>query len=231
MRRFHDAELICFDNDGTLFRSEEVANPAIQRTFLRYVREHGLELDAPSDEEIQALTGQPGPIFYREILPASLRDRTEEFRALCIEEEVREIHARGRFYEGIEELLLELRSRGRKLALVTNGGARYIGAIAERLSYDRLLDGIYHYGKDGLARKSAMIQRAREEIGARNALMVGDRASDVEGAREAGVPCILCRYGFGAPEESLGADAVVDSVAELRLLLLGDGQSAFRTDS
>ena len=223
---FTQTDLVCFDNDGTLFRSEEVANPAIQRVFVRFMEEHGLDLGPPSDAEILALTGQPGPVFYREILPPSLRGRAEEFRSRCIDDEVREVLDRGRFFEGIEELLAGLRARGAKLALVTNGGARYIGAVAERLDYSRLFDGIYHFGKDGLTRKSEMIERARKELGGVSVVMVGDRSSDVEGAREAGVPSILCRYGFGSPEESLGADAVVDAVAELRGLLLGNGTGA-----
>lgn len=218
---FTRADLVCFDNDGTLFRSEEVANPAIQRTFVRFVRDHGLELAPPSDAEILALTGQPGPVFYREILPPPLRDHAEEFRSFCIDEEVLEVQARGRFFDGIEPLLLDLRARGTRLALVSNGGARYIGAVADRLGYDRLLDGIYHYGKDGLGRKSEMIARARRDLGGSAVVMVGDRASDLEGARDAGVPCVLCRYGFGAPEEADGADATVESVEELRVLLLG----------
>lgn len=218
---FTETDLVCFDNDGTLFRSEEVANPAIQRVFSRFVAQRGLDLSPPTDAAIEALTGQPGPVFYRAILPPELRDLSEEFRALCIEEEVLEIRSRGRFHDGIESLLLGLRARGAKIALVTNGGARYIGAVAERLDYSRLLNGIYHFGKDGLSLKAQMIDRARTDLGGESVVMVGDRSSDIEGARGAGVPSILCRYGFGAPEESMGADAIVDSVAELQQLLLG----------
>ena len=54
------AELVCFDNDGTLFASHEVANPAIQRSFVAFCRERGFDLPAPSDERICALTGKPG---------------------------------------------------------------------------------------------------------------------------------------------------------------------------
>lgn len=216
------ADLICFDNDGTLFRSEEVANPAIQRTFRRFVEERGIDAEVPTDARILELTGQPGPVFYREILPRPVQHLAEEFRSLCIDEEVVEVLERGRFFEGIPELLGGLKARGKKLALVTNGGARYIGAVAERLRYAEILDAIYHFGKDGLATKAEMIDRARRELGAREIVMVGDRSSDVEGARGAGVPCILCRYGFGGEDESAGADTVVDSVGQLHSLLLGE---------
>ena len=215
-----DARLICFDNDGTLFASHEVANPAIQRTHRAFCRARGFELPPPTDEEICRLTGQPGHLFYREIMPEPLRDLAAEFREHCLQEEAREVLERGRFFDGVGALLADLRARGRKLALVTNAGSVYLDAVSRRLGYATTLDGIYHYGKDGLTTKAAMIASARRELGEDQAVMVGDRSSDLEGARGAGVPFVGCRYG-GA-DELAGADLTVGSVAELRRVLLGN---------
>jgi len=217
------AALVCFDNDGTLFASHEVANPAIQRSYVRFCRDHGLDLPAPADARICELTGKPGHEFYREILPEPLRSLGPEFRLMCLEEEAREVLARGRFFDGIAALLADLRAAGRKLALVTNAGEVYCGAVSRRMGYDRLLDGIYHYGKDGRTRKSEMIEAARRDFGAGAAVMVGDRASDLEGARGAGVPFVGCLFGYGSAEELSGAEVLVRSVGELRAVLLGDG--------
>ncbi len=217
---FADKELFCFDNDGTLFRSEEVANPAIKRRYVSFVRSQGLDLPEPSDDRILELTGQPGPVFYRELLPAELAGKWSEFREMCIDEEVLEVLDRGRFFEGIEDLLTALKERQKKIALITNAGHRYIGAVAERLNYDYWLDGLYHFGKDGLQTKGEMIERAMSDLGTRSAVMIGDRKSDIEGAQAAGIPSVLCRYGFGHPEESAGSDVQVDSVNELTRCLL-----------
>jgi len=48
-------------------------------------------------------------------------------------------------------------------------------------------------------------------------VMIGDSVNDVQASLAAGVPCVAVRYGynFGAPIDSLGADAVVDSLSEL----------------
>lgn len=216
------ADLVCFDNDGTVFRSEEVANPAIQREFVRFVRERGLDLPPPTDARILELTGSPGPVFYRAILPPELAELSEEFRARCIEEEVREVLARGRFFEGIEDLLVELRARQVKLAIVTNGGSRYIGAVAERLDYARRLDGVYYFGKDGLRKKADMIRSAIRDLAAETAVMVGDRAADREAAAEVGIPFIGCAFGYGHPSELAAAERVANDPAELARMLLGD---------
>ncbi len=219
MHDLKDIQLCCFDNDGTLFASHEVANPAIQRCFVRFCAGHGMQVEPPSDEEICRLTGQPGHTFYREILPESLRDHSATFREECLKEEVVEIEARGRLFPGIREMLLELRAAGRRTAIVTNAGEVYIEAVRRKAGYDSLIDGIYHFGRDGLRSKDAMIRAALDELGCETALMVGDRASDREGAEGAGVPFIGCLYGYGEPSELEGADFLVRDVGQLKHLL------------
>ena len=53
-----------------------------------------------------------------------------------------------------------------------------------------------------------------------DAVMIGDRFNDVEGAHAMGVPCIGIYSGAATPgeHEAAGADAVVHSVAELAKL-------------
>jgi phosphoglycolate phosphatase-like HAD superfamily hydrolase len=207
------ASLVCFDNDGTLFASHEVANPAIQRCFVSYCREHGMDLPPPTDEDICRLTGKPGPEFYYEVLPEPLRGESARFRELCLEEEVREVLARGRLFDGIEPMLVALRAAGRRVVLVTNAGERYLGAVHQRVGYDRLLDGVYHFGKDGHTTKGEMIRSAMRDHERPDAVMVGDRDSDLRGARDAGVPFLGCLYGYGTREELAGADLLVPHVA------------------
>ncbi len=213
------ASLICFDNDGTLFASHEVANPAIQRSYVWFCRERGLDLPPPSDEEICRLTGKPGPEFARDLLPAPLQGESARFREICLEEEEREVLARGRLFTGIESMLLALRSAGRKVVLVTNAGERYLSAVSRRAGYDRLLDGAYYFGQNGRTSKGEMIRAAMRDHGRPDAVMVGDRESDLRGARDAGVWFVGCRYGYGTPEELAGADVNVPDVAALARVL------------
>jgi phosphoglycolate phosphatase len=51
-------------------------------------------------------------------------------------------------------------------------------------------------------------------------VLVGDRHHDVEGGAENDVPVIFVRWGFSWPHEAAGAQAAVDTVEELRRLLL-----------
>lgn len=66
------------------------------------------------------------------------------------------------------------------------------------------------------------LQTCLAELGvsADQALMVGDSGADVGAARSAGVPVILVPDGYtGAPAETLGADHVVDSIADVKAKL------------
>lgn len=76
----------------------------------------------------------------------------------------------------------------------------------------------------GRETKADSVRDALAALGATadDAVMIGDRFNDVEGAHAMGVPCIGIYSGAAAPgeHEAAGADAVVHSVAELAKLFL-----------
>jgi len=50
--------------------------------------------------------------------------------------------------------------------------------------------------------------------------MVGDSNADVGAARAAGVPVVVVSFGYSrVPAQELGADVVIDSLAELKRAL------------
>jgi phosphoglycolate phosphatase-like HAD superfamily hydrolase len=214
------SRILIFDNDGTLVPSHEVANPAIQRAFARYVAEHGIDARVPSDQRIRDLTGLPGDEFYRQLLPAAEQHRAADLRTHCLDEEVMEVLARARFYPGLEGMLDRLRTRGDRLVLASHGGERYIGAVGRRLDYPRLFDRVFHHGLDGMTSKVEMGLRALAELGPAPAFFIGDRAADLEAARAIGARFVGCLYGYGSLEELARADALVKDPLELASLIL-----------
>ena len=55
-----------------------------------------------------------------------------------------------------------------------------------------------------------------------NAVMVGDRCYDIEGAKETSLPSIGVLYGFGSREEltGAGADFIAETVEDLKEMLM-----------
>jgi phosphoglycolate phosphatase len=65
---------------------------------------------------------------------------------------------------------------------------------------------------------------ARLGVDAGGAALVGDSQTDLLTARAAGVPCVLVSFGYTpVPAQDLGADRVIDDMAELRAALAALG--------
>lgn len=127
-------------------------------------------------------------------------------------------------YPGVAEGLAALAARGLPLACLTNKPT----AFARPLLAAKGLDGFFThtFGGDAFARKKPdplPLVKTCEALGTAPAhtLMVGDSANDAQAARAAGCPVVLVRYGYnhGEPVEAAGADALIDRLDGLLLLL------------
>ena len=67
----------------------------------------------------------------------------------------------------------------------------------------------------------ALAELAKAGADTSQAVLIGDRIYDVEGAAEHNVPTIIVEWGYGSPAEAVGAIATVYSADRLRELLLG----------
>jgi phosphoglycolate phosphatase len=127
-------------------------------------------------------------------------------------------------YPGVVEGLQLLRSRGLRLACLTNKPTNF----ALPLLASKGLDGFFSvvFGGDAFERKKPdplPLRRTCEALDSLPAqtLMIGDSSNDAAAARAAGCPVLLVTYGYnhGEPVRSLAADGFVDSLAELAALL------------
>ncbi|AOY89783.1 phosphoglycolate phosphatase [Marinobacter salinus] len=123
-------------------------------------------------------------------------------------------------YDGVEACLGRLAEHGCKLGVVTNKPEQFVAPLLEQMGLDHWFD--ISIGGDTLPVKKpdpTPLLHAMEALGGTRGttVMVGDSAADINAALAAGVPCVAVRYGynFGQPVDALGADAVVDSLAEL----------------
>ena len=125
-------------------------------------------------------------------------------------------------YDGIPELLRSLHGRV-KLAVATSKIATSAVMLLEHLGLAGLFDVISGPAASALAEpKAVTVAAALTALGGpRQAVMVGDRLYDVEGAREQGLPTIGVLWGAGSEEElrEAGAAAIVSSPDEIPPLL------------
>lgn len=129
-------------------------------------------------------------------------------------------------YEGMPELLWDLKRHGYRLLVATSKPELYARRIFEQFG---LTDCFHVIAGSDMAEKRAdkaqVVAYALAQAGLYDrseAVMIGDRCFDVAGARAEGLPCIGVLFGYGSrPElEQAGATHIVESVTQLRTLLL-----------
>ena len=121
-------------------------------------------------------------------------------------------------YDGMEEVLKELKNQGRTLVVATSKPEPFARQIIEHFRLAQYFDYVAGMELDGRrATKAEVIRYALDacKITDRSqVLMVGDREHDVIGAKAAGIDCLGILYGFGTREEltRAGADYIEKTV-------------------
>ncbi|HZE99571.1 MAG TPA: HAD-IA family hydrolase [Planctomycetota bacterium] len=128
-----------------------------------------------------------------------------------------------KFYDDVEPVLRELRSRGIKVGVVSNWDSR-LRRISDAIGLTSMVDFLVISAEAGIRKPDARIfQAALDQAGVRagEALHVGDHPEeDAEGARRAGLrPVLIDRQKRVTSREFPAGVAVVRSLADLYPLL------------
>jgi len=217
-------DLVLFDLDGTLIETAPEIGDAVNDTLAQF----GLPAVTQAQVDrwighgtrellVQALAHARGTsvdaVRMAADLPAIAQAFDGHYQRRC--------GTRSRPYPHVREVLQALRSRGVRLAVVTNKEGRYthtvLAAHGLQPLFDRVVSG------DTLPTKKpdpAGVRSCLAQFGVppARALFVGDSSIDVATARNAGVPVWALPYGYnmGQPIEASGADRVI---ADFRQLL------------
>ena len=124
-------------------------------------------------------------------------------------------------YEGIPELLRELKGRGRQTAVVSNKFDTATKALCNHF-FSGLIDvAVGEHEAEGIRKKPApdTVLEALSQLGSgpERAVYIGDSEVDIATARNSGLPCISVLWGFRSREFLLanGATTFISSPAEL----------------
>jgi phosphoglycolate phosphatase len=207
-------DLVIFDLDGTLTDSAD----GIVSSFRHALGEIGAPV--PEGDLSRKLVGPP---MHHTLSAMGLGDRADEAIAAYRADYTTRGWAMNSLFDGIPDLLADLRAAGVRLAVATSKAEPTARRIIEHFGLDQHFEVIAGASLDGVrASKADVVAHALaqlEPIPAR-VLMVGDRAHDVEGASAHGIDTVVVEWGYGADDFG-GPDAVksVATVAELREVL------------
>lgn len=128
-------------------------------------------------------------------------------------------------FTGALDALDELASRGVALAIVTNKNERLARLVLDTLGLSGRFSSILGGDTLGPGRSKPapdLVLAMIERCGGGRTVFVGDTLYDIRAGQAAGVSTIAVSFGFlQQPVETLGADAVIDSYAELVAVLEG----------
>ena len=191
-------KLVIFDMDGTLVDSSLTIVNAIN-----YVRSK-LSLAPLTKEVILTKVNDP------ELNPALFFYETEEFTPQQ-EEWFSEYYTNNhekelQLYDGIEELLKELKERGYFLAVATNA---YRGSTLESLGHLKIVDyfsSIACYDDVGRGKPAPdMLEKNLKDVNvkAKDAIFVGDSERDLMAANTLEMDYIMINWGFSDYEDAI----------------------------
>lgn len=208
-------DLIVFDWDGTLMDSTALIAASLQSAC----RDVGTAV--PSDHDARYVIGLNLADILRHVAP-SIAPETQQ--KLVERYRYHFLAARGSpLFEGVPELLGDLRGRGKRLAVATGKSRRGLEqalsatGLAPYFEATRCADEGFAKPHPGMLH--ALLERTGTDPD--RAVMVGDTTHDLELAANAGVDAIAVLYGAHPPEllDTRGAVARCGSVEELRRCL------------
>ena len=216
-------KLALFDLDGTLTQSEfgilASAKYALEKFGIYEADEKKLKrfIGPPlyvSFSEFYGLTGADGEEavrLYREVYEA------ENFKNAPV-------------YDGIPDALAALKDAGASLMVVTSKPQEMAERVVEHVGLKPYFDTIVGPGREMLSpSKTVLIERALSlaDLDKKNAVMIGDRKFDMEGAVGAGIDSIGVLYGYGSKDEleKAGAKFFAETPAQIeRLVIAAQGR-------
>lgn len=209
-------ELVCIDLDGTLVDSVPDLAAAVD-AFL-------IEQDAePAGEaRVRDWVGFGSAKLIEQAMEWATLDlsKYEACYSTFLKQYFEHVADKTSLYPNVKELLKAFKHQGVPIALVTNKPSVFIKPILDQFEITEYFGWLL--GGDTLEEKkpSAMpLIHCSEAIEAdvKNCLMIGDSVTDYRAASNAGFKCALVTYGYhqGVDLTSLGADAVLDDLAEL----------------
>ena len=211
-------QYLFFDLDGTVTDSKQGIIRSVQHalTYFNIAR---------ADEDLLYFIGPPlrdsfGKLFDGDAAKAELA--VKKYREYYSVKGIFE----NALYDGIADLLADLRAAGRVVSLATSKPEPFALRILEHFGIAGVFDHVAGAELTGPRNsKTSVLQYACSLCNVADmdqCLMVGDRKYDVLGAHAVGMPCAGVLYGYGSRGEleQAGADSLCADVPALRQLLL-----------
>ena len=215
-----------FDLDGTLLNTIEDLAAGVNHTLAA----HGLPQH--SIDEYTLMVGNGMRKLVMRALPDDLSADeafVDSMLAEFLEYYAAHIDVYTKPYPGITELINTLSRRGYKLAVASNKIQKGAETLIRKFFPDIPFVAVMGNSPDyPLKPDAALVEYIMQKAGTDRAhtIMVGDSGTDIQTARNAGIPIIAVSWGFRPRHELTSADHIADSTNQIQRILESSDSNA-----
>ena len=207
-------DTVLFDLDGTLTDPGE----GITNSVAYALRKYGIEVT--DRRELYKFIGPPlvdSFMKYYDFSQEEALKAVEYYREYFRDKGIFE----NRVYEGVEDMLRQLHTMGKRLVLATSKPEEFALRILQHFDLKKYFSVVAGASMDSSrSKKGDVIAYALsmcDSIDKNIAIMVGDREHDIIGAKENGLRSIGVLYGYGSEDElkNSGADYIAKTPSDI----------------
>ncbi|WP_078125299.1 HAD family hydrolase [Leptospira alexanderi] len=215
-------QALAFDVDGTLFSSEGMILEVYRDSIQNFSKTFEIQIDLPSRDQLMMEIGKPVKTIFRNLLP-QLNEKQRDIisdsvlRFLC--ERIK--NGEGEFYPSVKETIESLMGKGFRILAASNGRKPYIETILEVAGVLSYFDPILVLDNERIKTKGEILKEyiKQNDLKPDEILMIGDRLSDHEAARQNGCPFAFCSYGHAPPGEIPDFELELKNLSDLNRVL------------
>ena len=210
---------VIFDFDGTLCDTGE----GIKKSAKYALEAFGMECESP--DELDFFIGPPLLLVFQEhygVSASMAEDLVKKYRERYTNTGLYECE----LYDGIEKLLSALKSDGVLVGIASSKPLKYIELLLDKFNIRNYFDAVCGVDfKTDCEPKTSIIARCIEElkVAPEEALIVGDRSYDVDGARANNIDAAGVLWGYGTKFEFIECSAkfIVEKPEDIESIALG----------
>ena len=201
-------DAVIFDVDGTLWDSTDVVAGAWNQA----VKEAGVEREPLTGAILKTVFGKSMDKIADELFPNATREAKDQILDTCChyEHEALMEYEGNLLFPGVKEVFEEV-SKKCKVCVVSNCQSGYIELFLKVNGLEQYVTDTECYG-DTLLSKGENIKLIMDRNQIQNTFYVGDTSGDFNATKEAGIPFVFVKYGFGKVE---GAWKEIDDIREV----------------
>ncbi|GAA0765537.1 HAD family hydrolase [Clostridium subterminale] len=200
-------KIIIFDLDGTLFKTDTVFIDAIHHTCI------SRKMEPIDRERLLKLIGKPSATICRELFGENLsEDEVRRIRAEFRTYEDKLIDKSAQLYEGVKNMLSDLKNEGYTLGICTNGSREYMNKILSHFDIEEYFQ-IKKSRVEGLE-KFQIIKKILDENANCSAIIVGDTSIDFDAADAVRCLSVGVSYGYGG-DDYKNSDFIADNPSDI----------------